>query len=392
MHDGSVGTALPPPVDFGARLRNPSLPAASLEGSSRIAGFDAARAVAVLGMIVVNSRQILLSGSTKPLWFVSSADFLLGRPAVLFVVLAGIGLSLMSKKAILSGTPEDLAKVRFALFNRSIVLYVMGLAFMRWWGADILHFYGLFLSAGALLLTFSARRLWGMITVLLVLAGVVFLVMNDTLPSMDGWFLQAGMAGAWFDDLFIGGCYPMFPWFGFLLVGLWFGRLMAEEDGGAREAVGKKAFFVFIGAELLGRVGPVFFHFWGYNEEGVLEMLFMLNSFPMSPLFAVSATAGALMILSVVMALPRYLFPAGIWRILQNTGKLSLSIYVGHVFFFIWLYTWLPVTFGSKIYPIFSVILIIVFCVLVPIAADIWIRRYGSGPLEWLLRRVAAKP
>lgn len=308
MFDGPVGSVLPPPVDFGTRLRNPSLPAAIQEGSSRIAGFDVARAIAVLGMIVVNSRQILLSGSTKPLWFVSSADFLLGRPAVLFVVLAGIGLSLMSKKAILSGAPEDLAKVRFALFKRSIVLYVMGLAFMRWWGADILHFYGLFLSAGALLLTFSTRRLWGMITVLLVLAGVVFLVMNDTLPSMDGWFLQAGMAGVWFDDLFIGGSYPMFPWFGFLLVGLWYGRLMADEDRDARDALGRKAFFVFIGAELLGRLGPpILFHTLGYKDEGVLEMLFMLNSFPMSPLFAVSATAGALMILSVVMALPRYL-------------------------------------------------------------------------------------
>lgn len=394
MQNGSPGSILPPPIELGPRLHHPSTPfTASLGVSSRVEGYDVARALAVLGMILVNGRQILLfSDNAEVAWFTRIADFLYGRPAVLFVILAGIGLSLMARRAIVSREPGKLAEVRASLWRRSIILYAMGMVFMRWWGADILHFYGVFLSTAALLLTVSGKRLWGMITLLLIASGVVFLLVDVTPPGLQHWLTRAGMAGDWLDDLFFDGNYPVAPWLTFLLIGLWLGRNEVFTNPAFRRVLVKGALITLLCAELLGRVGPwLLFHTFGFKEEGVIEMLVMLNPFPMTPLFSLSAISCAVLVLCVVLSGTFSFLPAGAWRILQNTGKLSLSIYISHIFFFLWLDSWLQDWVGFRAYPSLAVLIILVTFFVIPAAADVWIRNFGRGPLEWLLRKAAAR-
>jgi uncharacterized protein len=391
MHDGSAGTVFPPPVKLGARLDNPPLPTDSLQASKRIEGYDVARALAVLGMIVVNCRQILLTGSRKPVWFTGLADYLYGRPAVLFVILAGVGLSLMSQKAVSSGDPQKVNNVRFALIKRSIVLYIMGMFFMQWWGADILHFYGVFLSTGALLLSTSCRRLWAMITALLLSSGTVFLIMDSSMPGVQEWLSGGGMVGGWVDEVFISGNYPVFPWLMFLLFGLWLGRSSVIGDPVKRRSLLKASLLCVVCAETLGRLGPPFvFGILGLKDEGILSMLFMLNSFPMTPLFAISATGCGILVLIASLTGPWSLFSVKGWKMLQNTGKLSLTIYISHIFLFLWLDGWLRNRISGEIYPIAAVSLILAFCLLTPVAAEIWSRYYRRGPFEWFLRQTAA--
>jgi len=331
-----------------------------------------------------------MTGSRKPAWFTGLADYLLGRPAVLFVILAGVGLNLISQKAISSGVQQKVNNLRFKLIKRSIVLYLMGMLFLQWWGADILHFYGVFLSAGVLLLSTSSRRLWAMIAILLFSSGIVFLIMDSSMPGIQEWLIAGGKVGEWVDEVLISGNYPVFPWLMFLLIGLWLGRPSVMGDSTRRRSLLKASLFCVAVAETLGRLGPpLLFGLLGLKDQGFLGMLFMLNSFPMTPLFAISAAGCGILVLIASLSGPWPHFSVRGWKMLQNTGKLSLSIYVGHIFLFLWLESWLKNRVSSEIYPMVAVSLILVFCMLTPIFSDIWGRNFRRGPLEWLLRRAA---
>lgn len=56
--------------------------------SYRVPGYDLARAMAVLGMVVVNYTSMLEVSQYSPAWLEPVIDFLYGRAAVVFVMLA----------------------------------------------------------------------------------------------------------------------------------------------------------------------------------------------------------------------------------------------------------------------------------------------------------------
>ncbi|MCG7379846.1 hypothetical protein MH215_22860 [Paenibacillus sp. ACRSA] len=63
-----------------------------------------ARALAVIGMILVNYKRAMNAQSAEPEWLQMATGAFEGRASVLFVVLAGIGVSLMTAKV---RTTED---------------------------------------------------------------------------------------------------------------------------------------------------------------------------------------------------------------------------------------------------------------------------------------------
>ena len=66
---------------------------------NRIEGYDVARALAVFGMVLVNYKSTMGSEYLGPEKLVGILSFLDGRAAALFVVLAGIGISLLTRQA-----------------------------------------------------------------------------------------------------------------------------------------------------------------------------------------------------------------------------------------------------------------------------------------------------
>ena len=66
----------------------------------RIIGDDVARALAVIGMIIVNFK--IAFGDRGSNWVSSFAAMYEGKAAATFVVLAGIGLAFMTSSAILN--------------------------------------------------------------------------------------------------------------------------------------------------------------------------------------------------------------------------------------------------------------------------------------------------
>lgn len=66
--------------------------------NKRIIGIDVARALAVIGMILVNFKMVL--GQQGETWVKQFSSLLDGKAAATFVVLAGIGIAFMTNSAV----------------------------------------------------------------------------------------------------------------------------------------------------------------------------------------------------------------------------------------------------------------------------------------------------
>ncbi|MEM8932532.1 MAG: heparan-alpha-glucosaminide N-acetyltransferase domain-containing protein, partial [Acidobacteriota bacterium] len=195
--------------------------------STRVIGFDLARAVAVFGMVVVNFKIAMGASDNGPTWLVDLVGLLEGRAAATFVVLAGVGVALMTRRARLDGDLVRLAAARRRLLRRAGLLFVVGLAYTPIWPADILHFYGVYLAIAALVLAAPTRHLAASALGLMSL----FMVLLFTLDYERGWDWETlHYDGFWTFDgmvrhLFFNGFHPVIPWLAFVFVGMILGRM-----------------------------------------------------------------------------------------------------------------------------------------------------------------------
>ena len=149
MGSASRKTSSVNPVDLKPQALSPS---------NRIVGYDLARAVALLGMLLVNFS--VLNSSSEPTWLDYLIEMIKGRAAATFVVLAGVGLSLLTKSVYLSKDRAAINAKRYLLLKRSLFLLIIGLSnFVISPISDILHFYAVYIAIAACLLTLSKRSL-----------------------------------------------------------------------------------------------------------------------------------------------------------------------------------------------------------------------------------------
>jgi len=353
----------------------------------RIMGYDVARAIAAIGMVIVNYHNIFLVGRSRhPHWFTGLAFFLQGRAAAIFVMLAGVGITLMSHKALLSGDALLFRKVRQELLKRSLVLFLMGLVFFHWWNSDILHFYGIFLSTGALLLFVSGFSLWFLIGACLTVAAFLF-IFYEASPTMIQVLLSANRISELCDGLLISGQYSMLPWFSFFMVGMWLGR---PEIISNRKLI-QRVFWIsllilFLTIGLSNISDIILDHFQISQDDSPLALLLLSVPFPMSPFFAISAMAGALVVIIMCIILSDHPLFVRTFNHLSVIGKMSLTIYIGHIFVGLLVE---HITFSNlalEEFQIFTVAFTFIFCLIVFGGSKLWFRQFARGPLEWLLR------
>ncbi len=144
----------------------------------RIVGLDIARAFAVVGMVIVNFKITMSAENSGPQWLQGVAALLDGRAAATFVVLAGIGASLGSRRAREGTDSVQRRAAQVTLAKRALFLFVIGWAFFPIWPADILHYYGLYLAIGAIVLFASDRALLALAAAA-VAVSFVFIVSFD---------------------------------------------------------------------------------------------------------------------------------------------------------------------------------------------------------------------
>ena len=289
---------------------------------TRLSGLDLARGFAFMGMVIVNYR-VTLSWVGQPEWLQDFMDKFTSRAAPLFVLIAGVGVTLLfragmrrraegkptalgthllraavlgvvlallalvveynrwtsvqeertaSPAQIVNGWIDDDTKItedlparvdtytnalqdgdtdrtllhrmlggaatcvavglllrrdpRGALVTRAGFLLAFGYAWYPVWVGDILHWYGVFLLAGALLV---AAPWWLMTPALLA-----SIAARPYLRVFEGWNAASGMGpgtGPFWElegqarNLFYNGWHPVSPWLALLLVGMLVGRM-----------------------------------------------------------------------------------------------------------------------------------------------------------------------
>lgn len=87
----------------------------------RIIGLDVARALAVIGMIVVNFKVVF--GEEGDSWLKPLAHFFEGKAAATFVILAGVGLALTVRRALDMPEQEQLRSSRRKIVRRAVFLF-----------------------------------------------------------------------------------------------------------------------------------------------------------------------------------------------------------------------------------------------------------------------------
>ena len=222
--------------------------------ATRLAGVDAARGLALLGMAAVHVLP-----PTDPDGSPSLSDLVAsGRSAALFAVLAGVGLALAFDRR--AGLPRSAA----AVLVRAVLIGAVGLALglLETGVAVILAYYAVFFVLALPWLRAGPRVLAGSAAAVALLAPCLSFAVRDRLPPRDRSSpVPADLAdpAQLLSELLLTGYYPGAVWVAYLLAGLAVGRLALRRTrtavrlvlAGAVLAVGASA----LSALLLGPLG-----------------------------------------------------------------------------------------------------------------------------------------
>ncbi len=199
---------------------------------ARLTGIDAARGLALLGMMATHVLPLYGSDpNLTPTWV---GLVFSGRASALFAVLAGVGLALSTgKQQPLGGA--DLWAARRGVAFRALVVAAIGLSLggLEVNVAIILVHYAVMFLCILPFLGFGPKRLLVLAAAWVVAAPALAFLLRPWLLAPTP-ALQLGHNPGWEDlttpgqllgDLFLTGYYPVFQWIAYLLIGLAIGRL-----------------------------------------------------------------------------------------------------------------------------------------------------------------------
>src|SRR4051812_40008103 len=133
--------------------------------ADRVIDLDVTRAVAMIGVVVMNYHgYLILQGgsigkSNINRFFDPFTGPLATRFAATFVVVAGMGITLMTNRGRITGDRARRSIDRWVLIRRGFLLYAIGFVFEWIWSGTILFYYGAMFMVGALLFLLATRWL-----------------------------------------------------------------------------------------------------------------------------------------------------------------------------------------------------------------------------------------
>ncbi|MEV0953917.1 acyltransferase family protein [Promicromonospora sp. NPDC050249] len=335
----------------------------------RLAGIDAARGLALVGMIVVNVGPVGSQSLLQRLYLLPY-----GRASVLFVVVAGIGMGYL-----LNRRPE---RERWSTVTwRAALLFGGGVALQELTDQVnvILPTYAVLFLLSPLLWRLPDRALLG-VGVVLALAGPAVIVAHETIwpgpHPVDPVTLGTPPWEAVY-SLLLTGRYPLLSWTVPFVAGLCVARLDLTDTavlrrlaaGGAAVAAGTVALAQL--AYLL--IGPE-------ADRGPWRLLTGAAHGQM-PLWLASSIGGALAIVAACSLVLCRFERSRVLGWLVACGRLSLTLYVLH---FVVLALIKPAE-GFLLWQ--GVLISSALVVAVILAAVLWARTGRAGPIEQLLRR-----
>ena len=368
----------------------------------RLVGPDVVRAVALIGVAVMNYHGYLinkggeLSGNFWGRFFHPWEGPLSTRFAATFVLTAGVGVTLLTRRASAQrhDEPAGVSTKRWTLTRRGLVLYGFGLIFYELWSGSILPYYGAMFVIAALLFTLA--------TPLLVAIGVAAAVAG---AGIHWWVLERnddGFSTAWLTDpptssprgllfnMFVNGTHPLFPWLAFLCAGMILGRLLRR--GSATGDPNKPEWWMpaalGVGLSLFGMATLLSDALGGSRADPIAAQLASRHPFDRGLLYTASALGTAITAFTLIYTIANRFARTPIVQLLAHAGQMSLTLYVLHALVFNFVVNWrgwirpagldLALTFAAG------------FWIVAIIAGSLWHRRFGIGPVEWLYRKLGA--
>ena len=358
--------------------------------TTRIAGFDFARGLAVLAMVVVNFEVVMGAKENGAAWLQWIVGLFEGRAAATFVVLAGVGISLMANKKPELSDLTTLRMSRNRLVKRALFLFVIGLAYTPFWPADILHYYGVYIAIGSLLLTCPGKWLWTLVAA----SAALFVILLFALDYEAGWnWNTLDYAGFWTltgitRNTFFNGFHPVIPWVSFLIAGMWLGRLKLSSPA-VRKSILTWCIPIVVIIEITSRVMT-----WllladpNMDAKTAEEIIALAGTAPMPPMpqYLLSAGATAFIVIAISISWTEK-FPRSLpSRLIISTGQLALTLYVAHVVVGMGILESIGLLSNQTLE--FAVGSALIFCATGILYSYFWTRRFKRGPLEWIMRRV----
>ncbi len=295
----------------------------------RLDGVDAARALAVLGMVMAHFGPNPMPESFGGDMY----GVVLGRASILFALLAGVGVALLST----SRSGGSLWRVRGRLVFRGALLLPIGLWLQ---GLDhgvlvILQYYAVYFLLAVLVLSLSSRRLLMGAVSALTLGPLAYVFVRSISSE---WFVEdpatlGSPMGDIAGDILLSGAYPLVTWSAPLVFGMWLG---SRELSSARTQL----WMLFIGlavAFAAPRVSNILVENFGeplfgpprLPENAGFTNLLSAEAHSQMPLWMLGAIGAATATLAAMLLLAN-LSPKAIWP-LAATGQLALTVYVGHL-------------------------------------------------------------
>ncbi|MBG9941870.1 heparan-alpha-glucosaminide N-acetyltransferase domain-containing protein [Brevibacillus formosus] len=357
--------------------------------STRVIGLDFARAWAMLGMMIVNYVVILNAEHNGPDWLIALSSLFQGRASTVFVVLAGIGIAFMTKKARISGDSALLQTSRRVLWNRSLFLFVAGmLLYLGGWSGDILHYYGVYMLIASFLLVVSGK------TLLLAFSGILLTAqaLQLSLNYLQGWdsrhpfieYLDFWTVEGFLRNLLYNGYHPVFPWMCFFLLGLWLGRRNLLDRSVRKKMLGwATALFVSLEVFSYGLIKlsiPV---------VGNEMALFLWGTKPVPPnlFYVLSSSSTAVIIILLCVSFAEKFANSWFTQTWVKTGQLTLTHYVSHIIIGLGFLAFIGRLENQTL--TFAMLYAVGFFLFSIVLTLIWRRWFVRGPLESFMRKIS---
>lgn len=360
--------------------------------TGRLGGLDIARALAIFGMFYAHVGPVReFTGAAALLDRLPD-----GRSSILFAILAGISLSILTGRNIpYSG--QQMRTARLRIIGRSCVLLVIAglLAMLGTPVAVILACYSAWFIAALPLTRWSSRRLLRTAAVLAFLAPVVLRLTIWIMENFHLW--QGNTENGFIINVFVTGTYPGVVYMVYVITGMGIGRLDLTSQRIQARLVAAGTALMIVGYGSAWIVSQIFKEAlsrapvqgsWDPELEGVQPWLglpfpdihFWTGAEPHTEtIFEVIGSGGfALALLGICLLSGRLartvLYP------LAAAGSMSLTAYSAHIVAIAFNPDWNQT---ESWFPILALVIgSLVLC-------TVWKQVSTRGPLEWLMWRMS---
>lgn len=342
---------------------------ANARGTARLYALDVARALAIFGMVIVNVGPYTTDGLAS--WVIRALN---GRASILFVVLAGIGVSFLARRQITKGITR-----RSALLWRGFLLMVCGLP-LQMLDHDV----------NVILPTYAALFFVAAFAVHLPLQWLFWAAIFSTFLGPVVWILTRQLTDFHIDPAALGdtplqilsaivvsGPYPLIVWIAPFFLGIWLGRQPLGNPQVHRRMV------IVGGGVGVGAYGLslILVAIFGHPDQTVVGWDRLVSSFGHSqmPLWVISASGAAVVIIGLMLMLAPHASRSV--QPLVAVGQMPLTAYCAHLVIIALFIHPVPDT------PALGLALSLAVIVGMVVFATVWMAKLRYGPLEVLLRR-----